>query len=42
MLLSLYGGIDELPTGLSVSHYVYAQETCGEMVDMLVTFDGRV
>ena len=27
---------------LLLYHYVYLQETCGEMIDMVVTFDGRV
>lgn len=42
MVLTLYGNIEELPKDLSLIHYVYAKEICGEMVDMVVTFDGRV
>lgn len=42
MVLTLYGNIEELPTNLLLYHYVYLQETCGEMIDMVVTFDGRV
>lgn len=42
MGLTLYGNIEELPTDLSLYHNVYLQETCGDMIDMIVTFDGRV
>ncbi|CBK21051.2 uncharacterized protein [Blastocystis hominis] len=41
VVLTLYGNIEELPTNLLLYHYVYLQETCGEMIDMVVTFDER-